>query len=376
MRRANPRPQGGFALIPMMIAVMIFTILLVQAAQFMRFKLNLDNAEAVGHRIAMYNSAVASYLNAEPARLGALSQPFPTGVQNGVSWLQAPPCAGATGAVPYLSCGFNDFLPYNLGPYTTNIVAAGAFYTATTNLGWAVTGLNPDRVVGGQIVNAASAYRTSYTTNAETASGFMAYDIDPPSGTITATVDTAALGDRWLRLNGTNAMGANLNFGGYDGVNARDLNANRDLIANRNTNAGQDVNATRNMNAGQDMSATRDHNAGRNMNANAAGAGGNVNVAGTAINLAETLQSPHFVHDGDLLDKPQCPPDKPVPRVFAIPGMFASTNQTDPVTGVVPSVVDAGTRWQIGLAVATINNPGGTAGNPNSAALVSTICTN
>ena len=355
--------QQGFGLVEAMIAVMIFSIVLVQAAEFLSFKLNADNAEDIGHRIASYNSAVASYLNAEPARLAALNPPqaLPLGVQNGIGWLQAPPCAGATGSVSYLPCGFNDFLPYSLTPYTTTLAPAnGGFVTATTNLGWVVSGLNPDRIIGGQIVKSASAYRTTYTTNAETASGFMDYAIDIPTGTITATVNTAALGDRWLRTNGTNAMAGNLNMGGNTVNNANNVNATGTMAA-------------------ANVQASADVTAGQNVTANTAGAGGDVSIANTGanpINLAEAMQAPRLIRDGDFVEKPTCPADKPSPKIFAMPGMILTGDNTDPITGVSAIASDAGMNWQVSMLVRTVSNPGGIAGNPNAAAMVGTICTN
>lgn len=335
MSRANPGKQSGFMLIETLIAVTVFFVVYMQVVKFGVFKLNLDNAEVVGHRIAEYNAAVASYVNAEPGRLAQLMPPqaFPFGVQNGVGWLQAPPCAGATGAVAYLSCGFESFLPYQLG-YATTLAPNGGFITATTNLGPAVTGIGVDRAQGGAIVRAASAYRASYTTNAETTSGFMRYDIDIPTGNLTAVVDTAALGDRWLRTDGSNQMTGNLNMGNNSLNNAATVTANTAV----NTAA---VNATGSVNAGGDL------NAGRDVNVNAAGGGGNVQIMGTAINLAGSVQGSRYVFDGDVVGKPQCPPNAPAAGIFTSAGGFVTADGGEPVYGIKFNAIDTGPGWQI-----------------------------
>jgi len=348
-----PGRQGGFTLLELGIVVGILAWWMVSAGQLFRVILEHDIAVQEGNKAAKYNYAVASYVANEPARLASQSppQPFPLPQNhNDIRWLQAPPCAGATGAVAYLPCNFDPWSGVGLA-FNTAIAPNGPYISARTDFGPAVTGIGVNRAMGGAIVNAANAYAPTYTANAERAYGIVDFGIDIPTGNIFATVDTAALGVPCVMPDGSNQMTGNLNLGNNSVNNANGVNAN-------SVNANGDVTA------------------GRNVTANAAGAGGGVGIAGTTINLAESLQSPHFVRDGEFLDKPQCPPDKPFVRVFAIPGMFTSTDVNDPVTGVVPGYTDVGSQWKISLTVATVNNPGGAPGNPNAAALVGTICTN
>lgn len=352
--RNLPGRQRGFTLLELGIVVGILAWWMVSAGQLFKAWGEYQAAVQNGNKIAKYNYAVASYVANEPARLASQSppQPFPLPQNhNDIRWLQAPPCAGATGAVAYLPCNFDPWSGVGLA-FNTAIAPNGPYISARTDFGPAVTGIGVNRAMGGAIVNAANAYAPTYTANAERAYGIVDFGIDIPTGNIFATVDTAALGVPFLMADGSNQMTGNLNMG------------------NNSVNNANSVNANGNVTAGQDL------NAGRNVTANAAGAGGGVGIAGTGITLAETLQSPHFVSDGEYLDKPACPPDHPIPKVIGIPGMFHSGDQADPVTGVVTSYTDAGSRWQVFLTVYTVNNPGGTPGNPNTVALVGTRCGN
>jgi prepilin-type N-terminal cleavage/methylation domain-containing protein len=356
MSRANRRHQGGFTLIEMAIVISISMLASIAAAKLFKVWADGQIARYNGALVAQYNAGVSSFVSNEPARLANLVPPQPfAGFGNyvGISWLQAPPCAGAAGVVAYLPCGFDPFSTVGLALNTT-VAQNGAFILATTALGPAITGVGVDRAMGGAIVRAAEAYAGSYSGNVQRTYGFTRYNIDVPTGNLFAFVDTAVLGEPYLRTDGTNQMTGNLNAGGMDVLNARDMNANRNL------------------------------NAGRYVAANTSGLGGNVailntqNTAGNPVNLAEGFQAPHYIRHGGFLDKPACPPDIPVPRAFAIPAIFTSGNITDPITGVVPSFADAGggAQWQLSLTVATTSNPAGDPGNPNVVALVGSMCTN
>jgi prepilin-type N-terminal cleavage/methylation domain-containing protein len=339
--------QAGFTLIEAMIAIAISLSIILALGKAFKAWGDFQTARAQGAKVAQYNSAVSSFVSNEPARLANLVPPQVfAGFGNyvGIGWLQAPPCPGATGVVNYLPCGFDPFSAVGL-TFNTTIAPNGPLILATTNLGPAVTGIGVDRSMGGAIIRAAETYAGSYSDNVQRTYGFMQYGIDIATGNLAAFVGTAILGEPYLRIDGTNQMTGNLNAGGRDVLNARDMNANRNLTAN------------------------------------AAAVGGNVaiqntaNAAGNPLNLSESMQSPRLLHDGDLLPMPACTPDKPVPQVFAAPGMFTTVDLTDPIIGVVPLFTPAGAQWQVSLTVATTKFPGGKPGNLNAAVLAGTLCT-
>jgi hypothetical protein len=311
-----------------------------------------------GNKVAKYNSAVASYVSNEPARLANLVPPQPFVLpqnQVGIGWLQAPPCAGGTAAVAYLPCNFDPFSGVGL-TFNTAIALNGGYVRATTNLGPAQTGMGIDRAMGGAIVNAANASAPTYTANAERASGITGYDMDIPTGNITATVDLAVLGVPFLMTNGSNQMLAALNMGGNHINNANSVNAT-------NVNATNSVNAT-------NVNATNNVTARNNVKI--------INASGTNMSLAETPQATTYAHNGDTVMKPVCPPDRPNEHIFATQGSYQSGDAGDPVTGIQFGVsANLGDRWIISLIPFTMNHPTGLPPlsiNSSTTALVSTTC--
>jgi type II secretory pathway pseudopilin PulG len=245
----NPQTQAGITLIEAAVVIGLASFLLVQGAQVFNAVVNDLNARATGVRVAQYNSAVASWVNAAGAAV-------PVGVYNGLGWLQnAATCPGATGAVDYLPCGFDPFLPWNL-QYATTVdtnatdpaVPPGRV-RATTNLGTPTLGGAPLLNYGATLLHAARAYLgASQIQMAQNQLGITRYQIRPDPGggandQLLAVVDTAVNVDPWLRVDGTNQMLANLNVGGWDVNNARDVNASRDANAGRHVNAQEQVSA-------------------------------------------------------------------------------------------------------------------------------------
>lgn len=351
--------QAGFLLAELSVAMSIIMIAFTAYLVFWASEVKRGLARSTGVRIAQYNSAVASWLNDhDPA-----TNPVPPGNYAGLGWLQdAATCPGGTAARSYIPCGADPFLPFNLA-YNTTVAPAGGFFRAVTNLGPAVTGLGVDRVAGGEIVAAAGAFAGSYTMGLERTQGYTRYDIDIPTGNITAVVDASVLAGPYLRHDGSNQMTGDLNMGGRHVNNAANVNA-------AGTVRGGNVAATNNVTAGRDM------NAGRNVTANNANAGGNVQIANSDVNLAESAQAPKYVTHGGYVDKPVCPPDKPAARLFGQVARFYSGDAADPVTAVNPTFDDQGGRWQIFVTGYTLKHPGGIQGNAYTAVLVTTTCGN
>jgi type II secretory pathway pseudopilin PulG len=245
----NRRAQGGFAILESAIGLALFAYVLMMAAQaWNAYAENMD-AQAKGVRVAQYNSAVASWINAAGAAV-------PTGNFNGIGWLQnAATCAGATGAADFLPCGFDSYLGWTLA-YNTQIdtnatdpaVPPGRV-RAITNLGTPRlpgAGNPPLMVYGAALLRAAQAFVGISQLRAQNLVGLTSYRIlpDPAGGAndqLIAQVDTSVNVDPWLRTDGSNQMLADLNVGGNDVVNSRDVNASRNMNAGQNMNANGNV---------------------------------------------------------------------------------------------------------------------------------------
>jgi type II secretory pathway pseudopilin PulG len=350
----NQRAQRGFALLASVVGVALFTYMLSIGAQAFAVWLEHQDAQVKGVRVAQYNSAVASWINAAGAAV-------PTGNYNGIGWLQnAATCAGATGAADFLPCGFDGLLSFGL-QFNTQVdtnatdpaVPAGRV-RAVTNLGTPRlpgAGSPPLMAYGGALLQAAQAYVGISQLRAQNLVGLTSYRLLPdpaggPNDQLIAQVDTSVNVDPWLRVDGSNSMQANLNVGGNDVVNSRDVNASRDISAGRNASAtsqvfsagdivsggditaGRDMAATRHVVAnqdvraggnvaGQEVIANGSVSAGRDVTANTAGGGGDVRIANTnvpgvgVISLAGSEQGRQIVTtDGSgiaTVQKPRCP---------------------------------------------------------------------
>ena len=366
LRYASPKSQRGISLIEAMIVIGLSTWYMVSAAQLFQAWANYQIASAQGNKVAKYNSAVASYVTNEPARLSNLNppQPFPFGSYSGIGWLQTPPCAGAAGAVMYLPCGFDPFSTVGL-TFDTTVAQNGQYILTTTILGPAVTGIGVDRAMGGAIVNAANAYAGSYTANLEQSIGFTRYAIDPDTGILFTYVDTAILGQPFLRTDGTNQMTGNLNMGNNSLNNANAVNS-------ATVNASNTVNAANSVNTST-MNATTDVNAGRNVTANTANQGGNVQIYGTSTNLTGRLSAAFQVKDQDIVQKPACPPNQTA-KISVSENGFTTGTTAEPISGITVMAMDQGTQWQIVIYMGTKDYPNGTPAGSNVSATGSTWC--
>ena len=373
LRHASLKSQRGISLLEAMIVIGLSTWYMVSAAQLFQAWANYQIASAQGNKVAKYNSAVASYVTNEPARLSNLNpkQPFQFGAYSGIGWLQAPPCAGATGAVMYLPCGFDPFSTVGL-TFDTTVAQNGQYILATTILGPAVTGIGVDRAMGGAIVNAANAYAGSYTANLEQSIGFTRYAIDPDSGILFAYVDTAILGQPFLRIDGTNQMTGNLNMGNNSLNNANGVNA-ATVTASNTVNAANSVN-TATLNATGTVNAAADVNAGRNVTANTAYQGGNVQIYGTGINLTGRQSAAIQVQDQDIVQKPACPPNAPTAKIAVSDNSFTTGPVAVAINGIKVFALDQGPQWQIIIYMATEAYPNGISAGSNVSAIGSTWC--
>lgn len=356
--RSPPASQGGFALIGTAIAVAVWMTAFYSMVQAYVAYMDQEGARISGAKIAKYNSAVAAFIN------GSLPN-VPLGNYVGTAWLKdAATCPGATGAVAYLPCAFDDFVGMNLVGYNTTITQNNPpFYQAVTTVGAVLTDGRPDGGLGGAVVRAAESWigLGSMRQQAEHQVGIPSYDINPNNAIITATIDTATNADPWLRRDGSNAMAANLNAGGFDVNNAQNMNANGNVRAGNGIWAGTDVSAGRNVGAGQSVFA------------NTAGNGGDVAIANAGIagqgplSLAGSSQGTHIViTDQDAgagnfyarVQKPICP----LPLVAKIDGKFASLTDggiASPIGAMlVRAINDTDPNyWRVFGEISTAANP-------------------
>jgi type II secretory pathway pseudopilin PulG len=397
----NAHAQRGFTLIEMSIVAGVAIFIGVMILQGFSTFMTYQNARATGVRVAQYNSAVASFINAAGAAV-------PTGNYNGVGWLQnAATCAGATGAADFLPCGFNAFLGYGL-QYNTRIdtnatdpaVPAGRVRAVTT-LGTPriAAGGGPQMDFGGALIRAAQAYVGISQLRAQNLVGLTSYRIDPdpiPGGAndlLIAQVDTSVNVDPWLRIDGSNSMQANLNVGGNDVVNARDVNANRDMNATNNVRAAsgraelwnngpegavltlrgangqqvhvQNINGTfRLVNHPWNAELMRvdqaaNLTAGRDVWANGNNWGGDVRIGNTNVpgvgvmSLSGTLQGTRILNNGDLFPKPtNCPPGTN-PKIFAAAVQIDNDGTAEPIGAIQTRADDWGGSWRVSAKITT-----------------------
>jgi prepilin-type N-terminal cleavage/methylation domain-containing protein len=335
MKRASTRHQRGFTLIEMSIAAGIWLAAFMAMAKVFVVYMSQEGAHAAGVKIAQYNAAVAAFIN------GSLPN-VPLGNYQNTAWLKdAATCPGATGAIAYLPCSFEDFIGMDLAGYNTTITQPNPpFFRAVTNVGAVLTDGRPDGGLGGAVVRAAESWigLNSLRLQAERQAGISRYDIDENTAIITATVDTATNADAWLRRDGTNAMAADLNAGGFDVTNARDANA------------------------------------GRNVTANTAGAGGDMQIANTnngtgPMSLAGALQGGNIVGQGAAVVKPVCPPGSGLqPKILTWVVQMNDNGTASPIGSIQSYADDAGGQWFVRVKLNTALSPGGVFPNvPNSA---------
>jgi hypothetical protein len=170
-------------------------------------------------------------------------------------------------------------------------------------------------------------------------------------------VDTSVNVDPWLRIDGSNSMQANLNVGGNDVVNARDLNAGRNVNATQGV-TGNTVwgNTVWGRSVGSDGNLT----AGRDVWANASGAGGDVRIANTnngagPMSLSGAMQGAQ-VYSGNPAHIPRpttCPPGTG-PKVIAWAVQINNNGVAEPIGYFSTRTVPNGNEW---LAYVDITTP-------------------
>lgn len=214
--RAPRSAERGFTLLEMALVLGVSMTVLVATMGGKFEDLRDTQAKELGVRVAQYTQALGHYMSERGLAT-------PPGTFAGTAWLKdGATCPGGAGTAPYLPCNFPDVFPYGMTVATT--VAPGVDTVVATT----VVGPNPLAVSGrrrGDLAGlAVTTARTTAPSTQRAAGAALAemieYEVNA-LGQIESRVDMAAAADPWLRLDGSNAMQANLDMDGNDLVASR-----------------------------------------------------------------------------------------------------------------------------------------------------------
>jgi hypothetical protein len=170
----------------------------------------------------------------------------------------------------------------------------------------------------------------------------------PDFGRVLLIASNAPSQDLWLRVDGTNQMLANLNMGGNDLINARNVKADGYGVFGGGVVAGDDIITSANVIA-------TDNVAGNNQGIVLAD---DVLIRDALINngyprLSKAVFDVQDIPTGSEVIKPTCPPGS-TPQVFASPSYAASsTNYAMAIHAIRVQAVDLGTTWRLDLKILT-----------------------
>jgi len=244
--QAASKQRGDVTLLGMLLSTAIAIGALSVYFSVQQRQAERADAEMGGVLVAQTADALRRLLTMAPSTPGVV----PGGAVNGVNWLKPPACGGQAGNPPqgFVPCSFGDnFWTPNFRTTITNVggrwearltfVVPRAFETnragtiadylaekANTHL--TATPLNapaPGVVTPGFVT-----VMTNVPQNANDLSlrpAIMSNPGHPDFGRVLVIVSNDPSTDTFLRTDGTNQMWANLNLGGNDLVNGRDLKA-------------------------------------------------------------------------------------------------------------------------------------------------------
>lgn len=248
--------QRGVTLLGMLFAVSIATAMLTTYFNLERRKIEREDAEAAGVMLAQTADALRRLITVAPATPGVI----PAGTMNGVNWLKAPTCGGnaANIAQGFVPCSFGDqFWAPNFRTTFANVggrIEARLTFVVPNSFDANRRGNVADFIadkantmLSASPVNAPApgvvtpgfvTVMSNVTAAANDLSGRPAIINNPASadfGRIVMVVSNDPNTDAFLRTDGTNQMYANLNLGGNDLINGRDLQAQTATLQNRVT---------------------------------------------------------------------------------------------------------------------------------------------
>lgn len=198
-----PRQQTGFALLSIIIALSVMSVVVATASVTMKTWRDQIDARRIGNQLRQYNHGVRAWL--ADAGLSASAATV-----TGVGWLKDSSCGG-TASAAFLPCWFPDSLPFGLS-YSTSITNSGSSVEALTTVGPIRTsGTVRTDLAGAAALTAASGDAQYFSPVDAT---FYDFSVNTTSGAIEARASTAPALDAWLRTDGSNTMNADLAMNG------------------------------------------------------------------------------------------------------------------------------------------------------------------
>lgn len=244
--QAASKQRGAVTLLGMLLATSIAIGALSVYFGLEQRRAERAEAEIGGVLVAQTTDALRRLLTMAPSAPGVV----PGGTVNGVNWLKPPTCGGQASNPPqgFVPCSFGDnFWAPNFRTTITNVagrwearltfVVPNAFETnrvgtiadylaekANTHL--TATPLNapaPGVVTPGFVTVMSNVPQNANDLSSRPA--IMSNPGSPDFGRVVVVVSNDPSTDTFLRTDGTNQMRANLNLGGNDLINGRDLQA-------------------------------------------------------------------------------------------------------------------------------------------------------
>lgn len=228
----SPKKQAGYVgVVTAMAIVTVLGVALVVTARMQRDNAQVEAARIMGQQVSQVASALRSFITAAQSDTSLVS----SSARTGVDWLKSPTCGGlSTNPTDgYLPCSFNGGMYEDSFSTTMTYTSSTAYIESRTSFQVPVTGDSEDyrKLLAARVVKAALASQNIPNTNtffsafanaaaSATSQPTIASDTEANAGRIVLVVSNAASNDPWLRVDGTNAMGADLNMGGYSIVSA------------------------------------------------------------------------------------------------------------------------------------------------------------
>ena len=207
--------QSAFTLVELVIVLSIFAAVSIWQLQKRGNELNLRKAAITAVQFARYSDAVAEYVRTQ----GMLT---PSGQHTHTAWLKSRQDCPATGQAnhAYLPCTFPDRLPFQLHYQTTITRNAGRITAVTqaTPTPLQVNGRQRDDLMA-EIV-AQAIVRSNQATHIELSARKI----------IQSTYTSTNNPDRFLRLDGSNQMQADLHLGNQSIVDTQHVEFGHSLL--------------------------------------------------------------------------------------------------------------------------------------------------
>lgn len=233
------RKQRGYLMVEVGLAILVASAMVMMLYRQQARRERIEQDAGNGQELVQFAVGLRGFVAAAQSNPGII----PGTAQTGVNWLKPPACGGlATNpAQGYVPCSYTGGRYGSLLSTTITRNAATNFIEARSS--FFVPATSPDRVVRAeriaQAARAAAAtapggvFFAAYANVPTTANG----PVNPAAmaaadrGRVLMIASNAPSNDIYLRTDGTNAMLANLNLGGFSLANALDARFSGDVRA-------------------------------------------------------------------------------------------------------------------------------------------------